>query len=39
MNHKPKKEKVAFLGEPIYCFDKVSYYKLPNTTPSLPLAV
>jgi hypothetical protein len=27
MNHKPKKEKVAFLGEECYTFDKVCYQR------------
>ena len=30
MNHKPKKEKIPFLGETTYCFDRVSYYRLPG---------
>jgi hypothetical protein len=30
MNHKPKKEKLPFLGETTYCFDRVSYFRLPG---------
>jgi hypothetical protein len=27
MNHKPKKEKVAYLGEALYAFEKVAYQR------------
>ena len=32
MNHKPKKVKYPFLGEPLYAVDKVHFYKIPEQT-------
>lgn len=31
LNHKPKKVKYPFLGEPLYALEKVCFYKLPQS--------